>query len=182
MALSEPSATYQIVKVDGASAGSMLYQIVPVRTDEDIKATKELFHEYTQWLNIDLNFQFFATEMASFPGKYTPPTGELLLARTTDGNPAGCAALRPLSGDICEMKRLFVKDSAKGLGIGKALALALIQAAKVLGYRYMRLDSLPRMNAALKLYRVLGFTDIEAYYETPLEDTVFLELDLSKVT
>lgn len=154
------------------------FHIVPVRSEDDLKVTKELFYEYTTWLDIDLNFQSFATEMATFPGKYTPPTGELFLARRTQGYPIGCVALRALSGDACEMKRLFVKDSAKGMGVGKALVQTIIAAAKNLGYRSMRLDTLSNMTAALKLYRSLGFIEIAAYYETPMLDTVFLELDL----
>lgn len=154
------------------------YHILPVRGESDLNATKELFYEYTTWLDLDLNFQSFATEMATFPGKYTPPTGELFLARTGQGEALGCVAVRALSEEICEMKRLFVKDTAKGLGVGKALVQTVINAARKLGYRTMRLDSLPRMTAALRLYRSVGFTEVAAYYETPLVDTIFLELNL----
>lgn len=163
--------------VEKASEQTTLYRIVPVRSEEDIEATKALFYEYTAWLDLDLSYQSFDVEMANFPGKYAPPTGELFLARTGQGNPIGCAALRPLDEGVCEMKRLFVKDSAKGLGVGKALVLALIDAAKKLGYHYIRLDSLPKMTAALRMYRSLGFIDIQPYYETPLPETIFLELN-----
>lgn len=158
------------------------YSIIPVRLEDDLAVTKDLFYEYTTWLNIDLNFQSFAAEMATFPGKYTPPTGELLLAKSSQGAPIGCVALRGLAQNICEMKRLFVKDSAKGLGVGKSLVQAVIDSARNLGYKYMRLDSLPSMGAALKLYRSMGFVEVAAYYETPLADTVFLELDLGHAT
>lgn len=164
------------------TAKAVAFHIIPVRSEEDVDATKLLFYDYTRWLDIDLNFQFFATEMANFPGKYAPPTGELLLARSGPGTPLGCVALRPLSDDICEMKRLFVKDSAKGLGIGKALVTAIIEAGRLLGYRRMRLDSLPQMTTALNLYRSLGFLDIEPYYNTPLPETLFLELILAPST
>lgn len=164
--------------VEKRSGETTIFRIVPVRSEEDIEATKALFYEYTAWLNIDLNYQSFGAEMATFPGKYAPPTGELFLARTGQGDPIGCAALRPLDKSVCEMKRLFVKDSAKGLGVGKALVLALIDAAKKLGYDYMRLDSLPKMTAALGMYRSLGFANIQPYYETPMPETIFLELDM----
>lgn len=154
------------------------YSITPVRLKDDLDVTKELFYEYTAWLDLDLTFQSFAAELATFPGKYTPPTGELFLARNAQEDPIGCVALRGLSSDVCEMKRLFVKDSAKGLGVGKALVQAIIDAARNLGYKSMRLDSLPKMTAALRLYRSVGFIEIPAYYQTPLSDTVFLELDL----
>lgn len=156
------------------------YRIISARSKDDLDVTKELFYEYTAWLDLDLSFQSFAAELATFPGKYAPPTGELLLARNAQRDPIGCVALRGLSSDVCEMKRLFVKDSAKGLGVGKALVQALIDAARNRGYKFMRLDSLSKMTAALRLYRSVGFTEIPAYYETPLQDTIFLELDLDR--
>ncbi|PLB44607.1 acyl-CoA N-acyltransferase, partial [Aspergillus steynii IBT 23096] len=153
-------------------------------------------------LNIDLTFQDFASELQSLPGKYSPPSGELLLAWTTDGTktPLGCVAVRLLQTDsaihdqaisqtqsvsqgrprkCCEMKRLYVTPEARGTGLGRALADAVIQKAKELGYAEMRLDTLPFMAGAVHLYRRLGFVDIPPYYETPLEGTVFLSLDLT---
>lgn len=162
-----------------ANTGTKAYHILPVRSDEDLAVTKILIYEYTAWLDMDLNYQSFTTEMELFPGKYTPPTGELLLAKSSQGDPLGCVAVRGLSDSICEMKRLFVKDSAKGLGVGKALVQAIVDAARVLGYRSMRLDSLPKMGAALGLYHAMGFVQIDPYYESPFSETRFLELDLS---
>lgn len=160
----------------------MATSIIPVRTPEDLAATIELFTAYSTALGIDLSFQDFSAEMASMPGKYAPPRGELLLAKnTSSGEPIGCVALRPLSGHgdhVCEMKRLYVAPAGRGSGAGKALAVTVIQVAEKLGYREMRLDTLSTMTAALKLYDALGFVDIPAYYETPLEGTRFLSLKL----
>ena len=156
--------------------------IAPVRSPTDLQAAITLFTAYTTALGIDLAFQDFATEMASMPGKYAPPRGELLFAKDIHGQAIGCVALRPLPAhgeQVCEMKRLYVSPAGRGTGAGRALAEAMIHKAKELGYREMRLDTLPSMGAALKLYAYLGFVDIPAYYDTPLEGTRFLSLDLS---
>ncbi len=155
------------------------FTIIPVRTNSDLKATISLFYEYAKSLNIDLSFQDFDTEMASMPGKYSPPTGELLLARNTSGEAIGCGALRPLGPNgVCEIKRLYVAQSGRGTGVGKALAKAIVATARKLRYSEMRLDTLPTMIAAIGLYQSLGFVDIPAYYSTPMEGTRFLSLDL----
>jgi ribosomal protein S18 acetylase RimI-like enzyme len=158
--------------------------ISPVRTPDDLSSAVALFHEYTERLAIDLTFQDYATEMASMPGKYSPPKGDLLLAKLPATNiPIGCVALRPLpnAGDhVCEMKRLYVAPAGRGSGAGRALALAVISLAEQLGYREMRLDTLSTMAAALKLYHGLGFVSIPAYYSTPIEGTSFLSLALPR--
>ncbi|KAJ9652568.1 hypothetical protein H2198_008180 [Neophaeococcomyces mojaviensis] len=157
------------------------YQIVPVRSDQDLKDTIALFYQYAKWLDLNLNFQNFDAEMAAMPGKYAPPNGELFLARNNEGEPVGCVAVRPLDDGICEMKRLFVVDSAKGLGLGKALVSAVVEAGRKLGYRDMCLDTLPRMTAAINMYRSFGFVETPPYYVTPLPRTVFLKLDLTQL-
>lgn len=155
------------------------FSITPVRTEADLTATIDLFYEYAKALGFDLSFQNFDDEMAKMPGKYSPPQGELFLARNNAGVPIGCAAMRPLDGDrICEIKRLYVAPSGRGTGLGKALALKVIETARQAGYREMRLDTLPTMKAAIGLYEQLGFVDIAAYYETPMEGTRFLSLEL----
>lgn len=152
-----------------------------VISSEDLKDTITLFEEYSKSLGIDLNFQNFATEMASMPGKYAPPHGTLLLARHNEtGAAIGCVGLRRLGDDgICEMKRLYVRPTGRGLGVGKALAAAVIKDASELGYKAMRLDTLATMTFARALYKSLGFREIEQYYDTPIEGTVFLELSLN---
>jgi ribosomal protein S18 acetylase RimI-like enzyme len=101
------------------------------------------------------------------PGLYAPPEGELLLAKTPDGEAIGCIALKPLSDGACEIKRLYVRPSARGLGLGKALAEAIIAAAERIGYREIKLDTLSSMTAATTLYRGLGFELIPDYGTTP---------------
>jgi ribosomal protein S18 acetylase RimI-like enzyme len=155
------------------------FAIAPVRTVDDLAATVRLFVAYAASLDVDLSYQDFDTELAAMPGLYAPPDGELLLARALDGRAIGCVALRPTaSPGCCEMKRLYVSPLARGLGLGKALAEALIDAAERIGYREMRLDSLPSMTGAQTLYRKLGFEITEPYYDTPVPGTVFMRRTL----
>jgi carbonic anhydrase len=153
-------------------------ELVPARTPADLAAAQRLIRAYADWLAVDLCFQGFDEELATLPGAYAPPRGRLLLARVA-GEVVGCVGLRPLEPGICEMKRLWVEPGWGGHGIGRALAQAVIDAAREIGYRRMRLDTLPtRMPAAQGLYRGLGFREIPAYYPCPLEGVVMLELAL----
>ncbi len=155
------------------------FRIEPARTQADFAAARELFQAYSASLSIDLAYQDFAAELVSVPGEYAPPSGELLLARGADETAIGCVALRPLPDDgVCEMKRLYVAPAGRGMGLGKALMTAIIAEARRIGYREMRLDTLPSMTAALALYRQAGFEPIDAYYDTPIAGTVFLRLSL----
>jgi ribosomal protein S18 acetylase RimI-like enzyme len=159
---------------------SALFYITRVRTPEDLSVISSLFISYTKWLNMDLTHQGFASELANLPGKYAPPTGELLLARTKDTNlPVGCVALRPLlPPDCCEMKRLYVTPEGRGLGVGKGLAKEILAIAKELRYSEVKLDTLPLMEAAVALYTKFGFVKCAKYYETPIEGTIFLSKQL----
>jgi len=144
----------------------------------DLPALTSLFRAYAASLPIDLGYQGFDGELVSLPGKYAPPAGALLIARDAAGAALGCVAMRPLETEICEMKRLYVAPAGRGQGLGKALTLAVIEAARTSGYREMRLDTLPSMADAQKLYRALGFTEIAPYYDTPIAGTVFMSLKL----
>jgi ribosomal protein S18 acetylase RimI-like enzyme len=147
-------------------------------TLDDLDTTVELFREYAGSLEIDLDYQGFEDELESLPGAYAPPKGVLLLAQI-DGKPVGCVAVRALHGtNFCEMKRLYVRSTARGTGAGRALAEAAIAEAHRMKYDAMRLDTLSTMQAALTLYRALGFKEIPAYYETPIVNTVFMHKDL----
>jgi putative acetyltransferase len=155
-------------------------RIAPARTPGNIEEARRLFREYETSLGIDLCFQNFEQELAELPGKYAPPGGALLLARAGGGELAGCVALRPLTPEdgICEMKRLYLRDAFRGRGVGRLLAEAIITEARRIGYRRMRLDTLPSMRRAIPLYRSLGFTDIAPYTENPVEGVLFLEKEL----
>jgi GNAT superfamily N-acetyltransferase len=150
------------------------FRIARAESRQDIAAAVALFEAYARSIGIDLSYQGFEAEMAAMPGKYAPPAGALLIARDARDDAVGCAALRPLERGICEMKRLYVAPAGRGLGLGKALAEAVIDEARRIGYREIRLDTLPTMNAAIGLYEALGFSRIAPYYETPVAGTLFL--------
>jgi putative acetyltransferase len=143
----------------------------------EIDVARALFEEYATALEIDLGYQGFAEELAGLPGCYAPPNGRLLVAWVS-GEAAGCVALRPLAADVCEMKRLYVRPNFRGSGLGKLLAEAIIAEARQIGYAVMRLDTVPELAAATRLYESLGFVRRDAYYETPVVGTIFMELGL----
>ncbi len=126
------------------------FQIRAVRSAVDLEAVVQLFNAYASSIGIDLGYQDFDKELAALPGKYATPGGELLLARDRNGAPLGCVGLRPIEPDgCCEMKRLYVSPEARGLGLGKALIVAIIGEAERIGYKEMRLDTLPTMAEAI---------------------------------
>lgn len=159
-------------------------EIAPPRSTDDDDAIKELMREYALSLGFSLAYQGFDEEMAGFPGKYAEPKGALLLARAGK-EAAGTVALRPLDVEICEMKRLYVRPAFRasrlgdGRSIGRALAEGIVAAARVRGYRRLRLDTIgSKMQAAVKLYRSMGFVEIAPYYASPVPDTAYMELVL----
>lgn len=141
---------------------------------EQLDAIRALFREYAASLPIDLGYQGFEAELAALPGAYAPPQGRLLLALVT-GEAAGCVALRPLSETICEMKRLYVRPPFRREGLGQRLASQIVAEATAIGYELMRLDTLPTMHSAIRLYESLSFTRCAPYYPTPIAETVFME-------
>src|SRR5262245_56678006 len=158
--------------------------IAPPADAADHEAIKSLFVEYAGALGFSLAYQDFETELADFPGKYAPPGGALLLARA-DGAAAGAVALRQLEPQICEMKRLYVRPvyrglrTSEGLSIGRALAVGIVARARALNYRRLRLDTIAgKMDAAVRLYRSMGFVDIPPYYPSAVPDTAYMELVL----
>jgi putative acetyltransferase len=152
-------------------------KIRPALTSQELDMARALFEEYAAALEIDLGYQGFADELAGLPGSYAPPRGRLLIAWVGD-EAAGCVALRPLGDDVCEMKRLYVRPKFRGRGIGKQLAEAIMAEARQVGYAIMRLDTVPKLEAATRMYESLGFVRRDAYYETPVVGTIFMELEL----
>lgn len=150
-------------------------RIVEVERDPWLAATRELLLEYAASLDFDLCFQDFDRELLELPGAYAPPHGRLLLL-LDDEHPAGCVALRPLDGAVCEMKRLYVRPGWRGRGLGRALAEEIVVRARQVGYRTMRLETVPStMGAATALYRELGFREIAPYFRNAVPGALFFE-------
>lgn len=147
------------------------------RTAADVAQVRELFIEYQASLGVDLCFQGFAAELASLPGNYARPTGRLLLASDA-ASVFGVVGLRSVDGADCEMKRLYVRPSGRGIGLGRLLTNSLIKEARLAGYKRVLLDTLPIMVEAQALYRSMGFVDIPAYCHNPTPGTRYMALEL----
>ena len=144
----------------------------------DLADVLEIFTEYVKSPSVSLDFQGYDEEFASLPGKYAPPDGRLLLA--VEGQRVlGCAALRRVDDRIGEMKRLYVRPEARGLALGRQLAEAIVQEARLAGYAEIRLDVLHEFTAARRLYRAMGFVEAEPVSHNPVPGTAFLGLDLT---
>ncbi|UCB52563.1 MAG: GNAT family N-acetyltransferase [Candidatus Zixiibacteriota bacterium] len=155
-----------------------MLKIIHADSEEHFPQGRELLREYAASLGFDLHFQEFKKELAEFPGEYAPPDGRFLLAWHNE-QLAGSVALRKISDSVCEMKRLYVRPEFRKKGIGRKLAEAVIDEARKIGYRHMRLDTVPFMKEAIALYGSLGFKEIESYRYNPIEGAKFMELDLS---
>jgi ribosomal protein S18 acetylase RimI-like enzyme len=153
-------------------------RIRPAAGPRDLAVARELFREYADGLGLDLAFQDFERELRELPGDYAPPRGGLFLAEGDPGSFLGCVAVRPLDGATAEMKRLYVRAVGRGLGLGRRLAEEAIAEARRLGYRAIRLDTLPAMTQAIALYRALGFHEIAAYRHNPVPGAFYFERSL----
>lgn len=130
---------------------------------DDLARVRTLFRAYAAAIDFDLAYQGFERELADLPGRYAPPDGALLLAGVPGAETAGVVGVRALAiAGACELKRLYVLPSGRGMGVGRALTRAALSFAQSAGYRQMRLDTLPKMAAAIELYRALGFVPIPA--------------------
>lgn len=157
--------------------------------NEDIRTThiqsgpgldeiRAMFLEYASSLGFKLCFQNFDKELADLPGTYGLPKGRLLLCEI-GGTPAGCVALKPLEDKVCEMKRLFVRPEFRGRKLGEYLARHIIEEARAIGYTAMRLDTIRgTMDQAIHLYQFLGFKEILPYYENPIPNALYMQLEL----
>jgi ribosomal protein S18 acetylase RimI-like enzyme len=150
------------------------YDIAPARTPDDLAAMRDLIQEFLQGVGIEIAIQGFAAELPHFPGDYAPPRGELLLASDEAGEALGCICLHPLAQPgACEIKRLYVRPAARGLGLGRALVAAMLDRATALGYREAMLDTLPWMTSAIAIYRAQGFTEIPPYWNNIVPGILF---------
>ena len=147
--------------------------IAPARSATELISTAALFRAYAATLPVDLAPQGFSQELESLPGIYGPPGGELLLAKRGD-HVLGCIALKALAPGVAEIKRLFVRPKARKGGVGKALVEAALITANKLGYREVKLDTLPEMTAAIALYTGFGFAPIPPYGSHPYPGLVTL--------
>lgn len=155
-------------------------EIRPATTKADWAAARRLIEEYAASLSHDLCFQSFSQELDTLETMYAPPGGSLLLAEI-DGEARGCIGLRRLEDDVCEMKRLYLQAEFRGGGRGLALTRALLEEGRRLGYRRIRLDTLPTMQTAIAMYRRLGFREIAPYYPNPIKGALYMEFALETV-
>ncbi|KXK49589.1 MAG: GCN5-related N-acetyltransferase [Chlorobi bacterium OLB5] len=154
-------------------------EIIPVNSPELTEAAKMLFRDYEKWLNVSLCFQGFEEEVNTLPGKYAPPEGRLYIVRQNEKY-TGTIALRKIDEGICEMKRLYLIPECRGKGIGHKLVSLIIDDARKIGYKKMRLDTIKeKMPKAVEIYKKYGFKEIEPYYHNPNPHTLFMELDLT---
>ena len=156
-----------------------MIEFIQVESDEHLDCIRELFKEYEKSLGFDLDFQDFEMELAELPGEYAAPDGCLLLA-FYENEVAGCAGLRKLEQGICEMKRMYVRSNFRGKGIGRVMSVRIIEIARAIGYKHMRLDTIDTMRTAISLYKSLGFKKIEPYRYNPVNGANYMELLLVK--
>jgi GNAT superfamily N-acetyltransferase len=153
-----------------------MIRLAQATTAPELEAARTLLREYQAAIGVDLCFQGFEAELAGLPGGYAPPAGRLLLA--WDGEvPVGCGALRAIGPGVAELKRMWTRPTHRGRGVARAVAGALLEAARAEGYRSVRLDTLAWMTAARALYASLGFRECPAYYPNPLPGVIYMELE-----
>lgn len=156
----------------------MLQIVVIEEESPELDNIRTLFREYEQELDENLCFQSFEAEVKDPLKKYGPPTGTLLLAYW-EQEIAGCIAFTAMTEpSTCEMKRLYVKPAFRKYGIGRKLAEVLLKIAAEKGYTTMKLDTLEKLQAAIRLYEQLGFEKTGAYYDNPLPGVVYMEKKL----
>lgn len=152
-------------------------KIIQADSKELISRVRELMNEYAD--SMGFHFTDFEKEIADLPGEYAPPEGRLLLA-VEDDKAAGCVALRKLTDEVSEMRRLYVRPEFRGKRVGRQLVTAAVDQARQIGYRSIRLITLPSMKEAAMLYHSLGFKEIEPYRQIPTNNAIFMELCLKQ--
>ncbi|TMU54799.1 GNAT family N-acetyltransferase [Flagellimonas algicola] len=151
------------------------------KTKKEYQQAAGLFKMYAAQIGVDLEFQNFSQEIENLQAQYSRPTGVLFLVYDAQENPVGCFGVRALDSSVCELKRMYVVNEARGLGLGKQLLEKSITVAKELSYTKMRLDTLPSMLHAIGLYTKAGFYEIEPYRYNPIEGAKYFEIDFSQI-
>lgn len=159
----------------------MLGESVWIGENDSLDVVRAMFEEYQRELDIDLCFQGFPEELADPLAKYGPPRGAILLVRDGEDTVA-CGALWGQEPGVAELKRIYVRPAYRGRGLGEYVTIALIERARQLGYRLVRLDTLRRLGPANELYKKLGFRETEAYNFNPEPDIAYFEIDLEGTT
>ncbi|MEI7965582.1 MAG: GNAT family N-acetyltransferase [Chitinophagaceae bacterium] len=154
-------------------------EYIIVHTPEEYSAAAKLFTEYAAWLNIDLSFQHFESELKELSQMYAAPTGGIILCKE-DENYIACVAIRKIDTETAELKRMYVQSDKQGKGIGKTILTQAIEMARGCGYQRIRLDTLDHMTAAINLYKHAGFKLIQAYYHNPIASALYFELDITR--
>lgn len=150
------------------------------KSDQDFEIGKNLFQAYAKAIGIDLAFQNFDTELNNLKVQYHEPDGTLFLIYSQENQPIGCVGIRKLDDSICELKRMYLKASFRGKGIGKRMMEESIKAARKMGYEKIRLDTLATMTPAIKLYKKYDFHEIAPYRFNPIEGAIYFEKALQK--
>jgi putative acetyltransferase len=146
-------------------------------TIEELEEVRNIFIEYSEYLQVDLCFQNFEKELQTLHHVYSPPQGCIILAKQNDVT-VGCIALKPIDEGVCEMKRLYVRSEARGEGLGRKLVEELISFARKSAYTTLKLDTVSKLKEAISLYRSLGFVETSPYVYNPLSDVLYFELQL----
>lgn len=154
-----------------------MFKIITVQAEDEYAAASALFKEYAQWLNIDLSFQNFEEELLQLKEMYSEPTGGIFLLQD-ENTFIGCVAIRKKGKGIAELKRMYIRPAIRKSGGGTLLLEKALVAARQLGYKLIRLDTLANMTPAINLYKKHGFYEIPAYYFNPEENAVFFEREL----
>ena len=149
------------------------------KSEQDFSEARKLFLEYKDSLNLDLCFQKFHEEISDLSAQYSEPSGCIIICYKKN-LPVGCVGIRKFKGDVCEMKRLYLRPEARGKGIGRVLANKITEKAKEFGYKKMQLDTLETMKEAISLYKSIGFKEISPYRFNPLEGVIYMEIELEQ--
>ena len=146
-------------------------------TIDELEEVRDIFIEYSEFLQVDLCFQNFEKELQTLHEVYSPPQGCIILAKQNDVT-VGCVALKQIDDGVCEMKRLYVRPEARGEGFGRKLVEELIRFARKSSYTTMKLDTVSKLKEAISLYRSFGFVETSPYVYNPLSDVLYFELQL----